>query len=152
MKPKVRATRALAAYTTARSLRLVSLIALGGFSVVIALIGFLALEVSAAWWMLLPFVMIVAGVFLLLRYVIKRIIRSIYPDPLSQAQRQVLHGLTGKVVHLAEARSTPLSLLALITLKDIVIRRDITTIRSLFSDSKNLASDLSELEKQFKDR
>lgn len=152
MKPKVRATRALAAYTASRSLRLVSMIALVVFVILIGLIWLLATQLSSWWWIGLIPILVIAAIVLLLRFIIKRIIRAIYPDPLSQGQRATLDTLAGKVVRLAETRSTPLPFLAFITLKDIVIHRDARTVRELFNDSKSLAGDLRQLEQQFKER
>lgn len=152
MKPKVRTTRALAAYTAARSLRLVSIILLVVFIVVIVLVWLLATQVSSWWWVILLPVAIIGAIILLVRFVIQRIIRAVYPHPISQSQRQSLDALTEKVTRLAATRSTPLPLLAFLTVKDIIVHRDATTIRGLFNDSKALSSDLRDLENEFKDR
>lgn len=152
MKPKVRAVRALTAYTATKSLRLVSIIVLVIFIVAVGLVWLLAAQLSSWWWIMLLPVLILGFIAWLVRLIIQRIIRATYPDPLSQNQREALEGLSDKVVRLAEARSTPLPILALITLKDIIIKRDATTIRSLFNDSKSLAGDLRGLERHFKER
>lgn len=152
MKPKVRAARALAAYAATRSLRLVSLISLVMLVVLFVLMWLLATQLSSWWWMLLIPLMLLTGIGLLLRFIIGRLIHATYPDPLSQGQRETLDILTSKVARLAETRSTPLPILALITLKDIVVHRDAKTVRDLFDDSKALTGDLRELEKQFKER
>lgn len=152
MKPRVRATRALAAYTASRSLRLVSLIALAVFVVLLGLIWLLAAQVSSWWWVMLIPVLIIGAIVLIIRFIVRRIIRAVYPDPLSKPQRESLDHLTEKVTRLAATRSTPLPVLALLTLKDIVVHRDATTIRGLFNDSRALAGDLRELESQFKER
>lgn len=152
MKPKVRAVRALTAYTATKSLRLVSIIVVAILVIAAALVWLMAAQVSSWWWIMLLPVVILAAVVWLLRLIVQRIIRATYPDPLSQGQREALDGLSDKLVRLAEARSTPLPILAIITLKDIVIRRDATTIRSLFNDSKSLTGDLRDLERHFKER
>lgn len=152
MKPQVRATRALAAYTAARSLRLISKILLVIFIVIVTIIGLLAIKASSLWWWLLPFVLLIGVIVWLLRLVVKRIIHTIYPDPLSQSQRKVLDNITDKAAGIAEARSTPMFILAFTTLKDIIVKRDPAHVKKLFSDSASLVDDLSKLEKEFKDR
>lgn len=152
MKPKVRATRALAAYTATRSLRLVSFVTLAILAGLIGLTWLLASQVSSWWWVLLVPILLLGAILLLLRLIIRRIIRSIYPDPLSQPQRASLDRVTSKIARLAESRSTPLPILAIVTIKDIVVHRDATTVRDLLDDGKSLSGDLRELESTFKDR
>lgn len=152
MDSKVRATRALAAYTATRALRFVNKIFIIVFVALIGLIGLLAIQLSNAWWLLLIPVLIVSAIVVVLRFIVRRVIHSVYPDPLSQAQRRSLDTVTDKIADIAEAQSTPPWMLALITLKDIIVHRDVSTIRKLIDDSKSISGDITELDKQFKER
>lgn len=152
MDSKVRATRALAAYTATRALRFVNKIFIIVFVALTGLIGLLAIQLSNAWWLLLIPVLIVSAIVVVLRFIVRRVIHSVYPDPLSQAQRRSLDTVTDKIADIAEAQSTPPWMLALITLKDIIVHRDVSTIRKLIDDSKSISGDITELDKQFKER
>lgn len=152
MKPKVATARALASYAGHRSLRFVTIAVVVILAIIFIVIGLLAYNFTTWWWLLaIPFA--AAGlVFFGIRWVLQVIIRRLYRHPFSRAQREQLDAFASKVLGLIEARSTPLPFFALITLWDIIRRRDATTIRKLVNDSTSLKKDFTELEKQFQER
>lgn len=152
MKPKITTARALAAYVGRRSLRLVTLIVTVLITVVSIVTGLLAYYISP-WWLILaiPFALL-AVAFFAIRWALLALIRSLYRHPFSRSQREQLDAFSNKVLGLVDARSTPLPIFALITLWDIIRRRDATTLRKLVNDSTSLKKDLTELEKQFTER
>lgn len=152
MKPKVATARALAAYTAARSIRLITL-AFSIITIILLLVAFLLTYYISAWWLLLLIPILFFGlVFLIIRFIVNRIVRLIYRHPFNHDQRKKLEAFTQKIIGLLEARSTPPFFFAIMTVKDILIRRDATTLRSLISDSISLKSNFADLEKHFGER
>lgn len=93
------------------------------------------------------------GLFYMLFYwMVRRIATIIYRHPFSRDQRQALDDFTDKIRGLLDAKSTPLPIFALITLKDVLLHKDPRTIRKLIDDSASLKSDLRDLEKHFGER
>ena len=152
MKPKVATARALAAYTATKSIRLISLIFSTIVIVLLIVTALLAYYISAWWLLLLIPILFFGVVFLALRFIVSRIVRLIYRHPFNQDQRAKLDAFTQKIISLLEARSTPPIFFAIITVKDILVHRDVTTLRSLIADSISLKSDFAELEKHFGQR
>lgn len=149
MPAKTTTARAITAFLARRTLRVITVIAIIIGLVFLIAIWALATQVSSWWWLLLIPLMIIVAAFLALRWVLNRLINGVYRPALTTEQKASLETFTGKISKLVEARSTPLPIFALLTLWDIIRRRDATTVRSLIDDSKGLKKDFLELEKLF---
>lgn len=152
MKPKVATARALSAYLTRQALTFATRLFIIIVLVLLLLIGLLAYNFTAWWWLLALPLVVLGLLYLLLYWVIRRLTSLIYRHPYSGAQRQALDGFTDKVRGLLDAKSTPLPIFVLITLKDVLLHKDPRTIRKLIDDSTHLKSDLRDLEKHFGER
>ncbi|MDQ5932576.1 MAG: hypothetical protein QG649_661 [Patescibacteria group bacterium] len=141
--------RALTARLARRFLKIATVI----FVVIVAglalLTWALAYFFSPWWWLLLVPLAIVALVILLLRVVLMFIIRQIHRQSLTQEQAKHIDQFIDKVQSLLEARATPFPLIVLICLKDLLVHRDIVTVKSVIKDSAQLTSDYRQLEKLF---
>lgn len=149
MKPKIATARALAAYTATKSVRLITIV-FGCILAVLAAIVLALVYFYSNWWLILLLPLVVIGLlFLLLRFIVLRIVRLIYRHPFNHDQRKKLNAFSQKIITLLEARSTPPIFFAIVTVKDILLHRDVTTLRALISDSISLKADFAELEKHF---
>jgi MFS family permease len=147
--PRLTAARALTAHIAKRFVRLATVIAFGVFGLVFVLCGLLAYFFSGWWWMLLiPFVFLL-GIFLVVRFIVSLLIRRIHAEKLRPDQKKALDELTDKLERLIEARGTPPVFFVFISIKDLVLHRDITTVKGIVQDSKTLKRDYDELEKLF---
>lgn len=104
----------------------------------------------SGWWGLLVFVIvtigiIAAGIRLLLGWLIKRL----YPQPLSSQQKKKTREFIQKMQGIADVRAMGWPLFVLITIKDVIRHRDVTTIKKVVSDSSTLRGDLRELERVY---
>ena len=146
---KLIVARALSAYVARRMVFVATIVAVGVFAAVIAACMLLSYFFSAWWWLLaLPFALLLA-LFFIIRLIVAFIIGRIHSEKLSDVQRQALEKFTDKIQRLLEARATPLPIFALITMKDLVLYRDIKTVRELINDTSGLKKDYEALERMF---
>lgn len=143
---------ALAVYVAQRALRLVTIIFVVVNIFLFAIIWLLA-ETFSGWWLILliPF-FIEVGIFLAIRFIVRRILSAIHRHPFTKAQREELEAFTAKLRSLAAVHATSLPRYAYMTLRDVVRDRDATTVRKFVEDSTTLKSDFAELEKNFGER
>lgn len=146
---KVTVARALTARFARRFIRFVTVI---GLCVVVALLLItLALaHFFSAWWLLLLVpIILLAIILLVIRFIVLMIVKGVHGDTLAKEQRVGLDEFIDKVQRLIEIRATPPWVFAAVTIKDILMHRDITTIKKLISDSANLRRDYQALERLF---
>jgi len=147
--PRLTAARALTAHIAKRFVRLATLTAFGVFGLAFVLCGVLAYFFTAWWWLLLiPFI-ILLGIFLLVRLIVAFLIRRIHADTLRPDQKKALDELTDKLERLIEARGTPPIFFVFISIKDLVLHRDVITLKGIVQDSTTLKRDYDALEKLF---
>ncbi len=141
--------RALTALIARRVIHIATIITIAVFVIIVILCGVLAYFFSAWWWLLLiPFVGWLV-VFLLIRMILVLMIKQIHSERMSKVQRKALNSFIDKLWGLLEARATPIPIIVLICIKDILFYRDITTIKKFIQDSASLKRDYLELEKLF---
>lgn len=147
--PRLTAARALTAHIAKRFVRLATLVAFGIFGLVVVLCWVLAYFFSAWWWLLLiPFIVLL-GFFLIVRLIVSFLIRRIHADALRPDQKKALDELTSKLERLIEARGTPPIFFVFVSIKDLLLYRDITTIKGIVQDSATLKRDYQALERLF---
>jgi hypothetical protein len=152
MNQKLTAARALSAYTATKALRIVTIVFFIIITLLLLAVWALAYYFSAWWWIFAAPLIVLVALFLLLRFVLRRIIRAIYRHPFTRTQREALDKFSGKLARLAEARATPLPVLAFLTVRDVTLRRDTTTINQVMDDSTTLKSDFTDLQQLFGER
>ncbi len=146
---KITLARALTALIAKRVVRFATLIACIIFAAIVAICVALVYFFSAWWWLLLvPFIVLFC-LFLVIRFVVVFIIKKIHSETMSVRQNTALNAFVDKVWELLEARATPVPLIILICIKDLVIHKDVTTIKNIISSSTSLKHDYRELEKLF---
>ncbi len=146
---KITVARALTARVARRAVRLATLMALGVFGIIVIIAAGLAYFFSPWWWLLvLPFVVLLS-IFAVVRLLIMVLIRQIHGERTTKVQTDALDGFVDKIQQLLEARATPPPLFVAITIKDLLIHRDITTIKKLIADTSGLKRDYEALERLF---
>lgn len=147
MQPKLAVIRALSFILARRMVRLATAIALIVVVVLLALTWLLATQVSGWWWLLLlpivPAALLVGGLLV----VANLIVRSLYRVRLSKEQTEKLRAFADKIQRLAESRGLGWPLLVILSLKDLLIHRELRTIIELVKDASSLQRDFSELER-----
>jgi len=141
--------RALSAHLARRIVRIATIVVVVVVASLLLIIGALAYFLSSWWWLLLIPLVIVAVALFVIHLVLSFIIRKLYPQQLSAEQSAQLDSFVDKVEGLLEARSTPFPIIVLICIKDLLVHRDLTTVRSIIKDSGSLMSDYRSLEKLF---
>lgn len=146
MQSKVEVMRALCYIVARRVLVVVALIILIISILLLLGIWSLAYYFSAWWWLLLfIYTPLVAAAFFV--YVIASfIVRKIYPRPIRDNQRRLLENFVGKIQRLLEVRGIGWWVFALQSLKDLLLYRDLKTLKELIVDTTSLKKDFSELE------
>jgi membrane protein implicated in regulation of membrane protease activity len=146
---KVTVARALTARIARRFVKIGDIIMAASTLVLLVIVGALAYFFSPWWWLLLLPILLVVGIFLIVRLIVAVIISRVQVGKLTTEQRKALDDFTDKIQQIIEARATPLPIVAIICIKDILFHRDVTTIKKTISDSVGLRRDYQNLEKLF---
>lgn len=147
--PRLTVARALTARIAYRFVRIATIIVVVALALITLATGALVYNFSAWWWLLLlPFVVLFV-LFLIVRFIVMLIVRRIHTERMTKQQRKALDEFVDKIQALIEARSIPLPFVIAICLKDVIIHKDITTIKKLIHDTAGLRSEYQKLEKLF---
>lgn len=145
---KINVLRALSSVIARRAIRLCSIIV--SLVLVLSIIGIwmLAHFLSIWWWLLLiiylPLLIVVIVVYVFTRFITWRI----YPAALSREQTRHLRDFSDKIMHVLETRGLSWGWFATICIKDLLIYRELRTLKTLLADTTSLRSDFSNLEKE----
>lgn len=103
---------------------------------------------SPWWWLLLiiyiPLCILSAAIYLLAALIAARL----YPLPISREQKQHLEEFTGKILRLLETKGMGWWWFAAQCVRDLLLYRDLTTLKGLLSDTASLKRDFTELERE----
>jgi len=146
---KITVMRALTARFARRFLRLADLLVAVIAIILIAGVWALAYFLSAWWWLLILPVILLLGVYMIVRIIVAVVVTRVHVGQLSKVQRTALDDFIDKVQQALEARATPPPIIAIICIKDIVVHRDLTTVRKIISETAGLRRDYQSLEKLF---
>ena len=149
MNQKLTAPRALTALIARRAVRFATLIAMVITLLSIAISSVLVYFFTPWWWLLAVFFILLFGVFIIIRVISMVIIRIIHPNNLTTEQTNAMNEFVDTIQELLEAKSTPLFLIALICIKDILFYRDIVTVKKTIQDTVSLRTRYAEIEKLF---
>lgn len=149
MQQPITLARAVTAVFMRRIVHIAMLAAAIILAVAIIASAVLAYFFTVWWWLLaIPFV-IAFSLFLLARFITLIIVKGMYPHRLSTMQHEKINSFIDTIQATLEARATPLPLIALICIKDVLFHRDIITVKKIVKDTANLRNDYKELEKLF---
>ena len=103
---------------------------------------------SPWWWLLLiifiPLFIASGIIYLLARFVASRL----YPAPLSREQRQHLQEFTDKILRLLETKGMGWWWFAVLCVRDLLLYRELRTLKEILSDTTSLKQDFLNLERE----
>lgn len=146
---QITAARALTAHIANRIIRLATMIATCIVLVVLITCGLLAYHFTAWWWLLVVPFLALFVVFLVVRVVLLVIVRRIHAERPTTDQKKAMDRFSEKIVQLIEARGTPPIFFVLVSIKDLLVHCDLTTIKKLITDTASLRHDYQQLERLF---
>lgn len=147
MTPKLVVLRAISAAVAWRALFWVSIIAGVALAILLAGIWSLAQFVSGWWWLLL-ILYIPAVIVCLIVFIVTRIlIRQLYRVRLSPEQKQLTKQFTDKLQHLLETRGMGWWWFTVLCVRDLVLYRELRTLKDILRDATGLKVDFAALEK-----
>lgn len=146
---KLIVARALTARFARRIVRIVTVAAVIALTALFVGVWLLAHFFSTWWWLLLIPVLLLAGVFLIVRLIAWFILSRIHVGQLTSTQSEALDAFIEKLEQAIEARATPWPIIALICVKDLILHRDLTTVRRIIKETVGLRRDYQHLETLF---
>lgn len=149
MNQRLTAPRALTALVALRAVRFATITAIVVTVMGIIVSATLAYFFTPWWWLLATLFIILFGIFLFVRIICMVIVRIIHPNNLTARQTKAMNEFVNTIQEIIEARSTPLFFVALICIKDVLVHRDIVTIKKLVKDTARLRSNYAKIEKLF---
>lgn len=149
MNIKLKLFRVLSRYYIARIARIATYIALS--LTFVYLLGTLVLThfFSPWWWLLCIPLAIVLIAFFVLRFILVSISRVIYPDTVTPTQSDEIKAFIDKITRLLEIKNINPAMLALSSIKDFALYRELRTLKEIIDDSRTLGSDFRKLNDQF---
>ncbi len=143
---KIQVLRALSAVVARRAIALFLIIDSVILTLSIIAIWALAYFLSAWWWLLLiiyiPLVIISVLAYLVARFIASRL----YPNYISKDQRQQLQAFTGKILRLLETRGMGWWAFAILCVRDLLLYRELRTLKDTLNDATSLRHDFVKLE------
>ena len=97
------------------------------------------------WLLLLAVCIPVLGIVLALILLARFVVRRIYPHTMTKPQSTAVDQFCDQIQELIEARATPPPIVALITIKDLVLYREPRTVKRLIEQSSTLRRNYIEL-------
>ena len=146
MNSKVHTLRALTHIVAQRSLKTAAVILAVSLLATLAITWVLAYFLSAWWWLLLLVIIPLALIGSLLLLFALFLAIQIYPYQLLPAQKQLLDDFVDKIQKLIESAGMSWQWFTLLCVKDLILYRDMRTLKEYATDSAGLKRDFAELE------
>jgi hypothetical protein len=142
--------RAVAAVFVRRVLTRTLVLAGGLLAIVFGGVVYLGTQVNPAWWLglvvLVPLFILLLGVGLGVRLVAG----LLSPRKLTPPEMRSVRDFTDKLFETAETVRTPLPMLGLRLMKDLVLHRDPRLVKELIASSSSLRSEYQQLKQTFR--
>lgn len=145
MKSEIAVARALGAVFVQRMLGLFTVVGLTVSALLLLIVWALATWLSSWWWLLLIIILPLIAIFLFVRLVASFIAKRIYPQRINKSQKASLGGFVDTVQGLLEARVMGWPLFVLISVKDLVLHRELRSLKKLISDTAGLRQEFNNL-------
>ncbi len=141
MTPYIRALRAITATVFQRVYRPVVWVIGGILFVLVVVTTILGITVNAWWFMLYIALLPLTLIAVLAAVVLWLLSQKLQPRVITRAERQTIHAFSDKVLRVAEVRSTPWPIMALLVAKDIARGKKSSYIENIINDSSSLKQD-----------
>ncbi len=150
MFQKLTVIRAVSQYYTLRIIRFFTIVAFILIVLLLLFDGWLAYSFSP-WWGLLAIPMLAFLIaFLLVRAIVRYVALRVYPTRLSKQVSTEINAFIDKLSSVIEVRHMHPVMISLVSIKDIVLYRELRTIKTIIENSSTLSSDYADLESKFK--
>ena len=141
--------RAISAVFAQSLIRKIGFVAVCVWALLLALCVALITRVDVWWGLALIPLLVVGVVAAVFGAVLWFAAQRLAPRKLSRVERKEIKAFSDKVMHVAERVKTPLPILATMTAKDILLRRDSDTVRELIDESTSLKADFQTLLRKY---
>ena len=150
LSSKLQVVRALSAVVARRAITMFLII--DSVILTLMLIGIWALaHFLSPWWWLLLIIFIPLLVASLIIYIIASFITTkLYPTKLSRKQKQQLNDFTDKILRLLETRGMGWWVFAALCVRDLLLYRELRTLKDLLADATSLKSGFTTLERELR--
>lgn len=148
LRPKINVVRAVTATVARRALFLASVMMAIAMVLLLIIIGLLAYFFSNWWWLLLILYVPLVLIGLLLLLIARFIVRRLYKQPIAPEQQLLLNDFTDKIQRLLETRGIGWPVFALMNVRDLLLYRELRTVKALVTDTSSLKRDFERLEKE----
>ncbi len=152
IKPKIQVLRALSAVVAQRAITF--FLVIDSVILTLSLIGIWALAhfLSVWWWLLLiiyiPLCIVSAVIYLIARFIASRL----YRGHLTRLQRQKLQDFTSKILRLLETRGIGWWAFAALCVRDLLLYKELRTLKDLLADATSLKDDFIHLEQELDEK
>lgn len=148
VKPKINVLRALSSVVAKKAIFFFLII--DSFILTLMFISIcLLVYFFSPWWWLLLIIYIPLFVASIIIYLIAAFIASrLYPAPLAREDRRHLQEFTDKILRLLETRGMSWWVFAALCVRDLLLYRELRTLKSLLTDTTSLKSDFEALEQE----
>lgn len=137
--------RAVGSVYAKRQIRFGSLVVLALFIVSLILTSILAQSLSSYWWLLLIFILPMALIGLVLFFISYSLAGLLYRTTLTTTQKKLINTYIDKLNSVAEATQLSFVYIILTIAKDLLLYRELRTLRDIIGNSADLKKDLSHL-------
>lgn len=148
VKPKINVFRALSKVVAKKAILFFLVIDSVILTLMFISICLLVYLFSPWWWLLLiiyiPLFIISAALYLIARLIAHRL----YPAPLTREQNRHLQDFTDKIIRLLETRGIGWWWFAALCVRDLLLYRELRTLKNLLADATSLKSDFDALEQE----
>jgi membrane protein implicated in regulation of membrane protease activity len=146
--PKINVLRALSKVVAKKAIFLYLILVSVILTLMFICIGLLTYFFSL-WWLLLLIIYIPLVTISAIVYVAARLIaHGIYPAPLSRKQKQHLQEFTDKILYLLETKGMGWWWFATLCVRDLLVYRELRTLKNILLDTTSLKNDFSNLEQE----
>ena len=147
MTPKLIVLRAISAAVARRALFWVSIVAGIALALLLAGIWALAQFVSDWWWLLLVVYIPIFFICLFIFIIARILIRQLYRVRLNNDQKELTRQFTDKLQHLLESRGLGWWWFTVLCVRDLIVYRELRTLKDLIRDATGLKEDFAALER-----
>ena len=148
IKPKINVLRALSAVVAKKAVFFFLIIDSVILTLMLIAICLLVYFFSPWWWLLLVIYIPLFAASVIVYLIAAFIASRLYPAPLTREQKQHLQEFTDKILRLLETRGMSWWVFAALCVRDLLLYRELRTLKSLLADTTSLKSDFEALEQE----
>ena len=150
MFQKLTVIRAVSQYYTLRIIRFFTIVAVILIVLLLSFDGWLAYQFSPWWLLLMVPILAILIAFLIVRAIVHYVALRVYPTRLSKQESADIKAFIDKLSSVIEVRHMHPVMISLASIKDIVLYRELRTIKTIIENSSTLSADYADLERKIR--